>query len=1092
MVDAGHNRRLALFGLARTGYVVAISMVAALLLAAPLTGLGRCADAAQTAGQLSVPKPPEFTAEDARTLAAAHDKLMEIRGRLANEKLSTDEATRLTNEGVPLALLTRSLDAKKKAWEVYAKAQAIPIASDPQLTKLYEALFAYQKLYRRQFRMAQPDGTSAGPEPMGREWEAVADELEPFTRLPMTVGKKGTARYAMRALLVRGEALLYASVAYYRKKETDRQLDCYARGCAALEAVSRPTEEGTPGKAWIDREQMLEMPEHPYAGAEFAGAHDPSLYPAVRQVESSVRARQVLAEFCPWGVRTYAALTEAGIFKGLDWRILQPYVDADAEPGENTSWPDRSLLDYFAGYGRKYFWEHTLRNGPSSIEADFDAFRAGDFEHRGKKIRVKWRNAPKDVTYTVWVVSPMMSGTVLSDVVGYVTDAAQLFAEGFEAVVIDKLQDAAIAAIDTESDAAIFTSTSTIGESETGDTAGVTYTARRLGAPMAQLAKDNVEAVLGIVEKGEMEVLFESIDPRSEQVHDLVGNPKTYDGSVINPVIIRAYATGWEDTGENRFPRQWHYLRYYEFDPRALSGLDNYDLSQESASELPGLKGFLADEAAVQANAWRLLPDSPKRIGTRMYVTDHSPDMQELEINVAKDVLDEWMKKDTRDEGVVGVIRIPEPYAGEYLMGPLKADGKVTLGYALVNRRAGPDAPFVAKVAWHARQTLPTLFRQYQVRILVCKKGHDVVTGNPMYYYNDREAYELASFPVRFTPTKGNPATGKLRGDLGGESYKGVVVMAQTYGAPTSPRAAEAPASATPMLPRVISIDTSFMKDGVVSAGNSAEFAFKAYLTPCEPGDYHATVQIGAYTYHVWARVDGHGASAAFSATLPAPPGRNNVVVSCDGATASFILERNLGESQLDWANGELVKAQQALNTASDAQSQRWAISSFWDAHVDMAWALVLAGQYDQAKQYAAAVVQKGPPAQAFSDNASATSAWMGIREKAFERLMDAAYYSGDSVTMGFAATGYVKESTDRILYENANDMHSAAIIAEHPLYISTNYARAIRLAIAAGADASVLEQLEQEYLSWRVRAGFKLPQYDNNLIYHGPRGDRP
>ena len=1045
-----------------------------------------------------MPKPPEFTAEDAKTLAAAHDKLMAIKGRLANEKLSTEEINRLTNEGVPLALVGRALEAKKKAWEDYARAQAIPIGADPQLAKLYEALFRYEKLYRRQFRLTQADGTSPGPEPMGMEWEATADELEPFTRLPMTVGRKGTARYAMRALLVRGEALLYASVAYYRKKETAKQLDCYARGCAALDAVSHPVEEAGVGAAWLEREQTLEQPEQPYAGAEVIGAHDRSLYPAIRQVNSSVRARQALAEFCPWGVKTYAALAEYGIFRGLDWRILEPYTDPNAEPGESTSWPDRSLLDYFTGYGRKYFWEHTMGWGPSSIDADFNAFRAGEFEHRGRKIKVKWRNAPKGVMHTVWVVSPMMSGAKLSDVVGYVTDAALLLTEGFHALVIDKLQDAAIEAINTEAEAPIFTSTSTIGAAETGDTVGVTYIARRAGSNAAFLAKDNVEAVLGIVEKGEMEVLFESIDPQSEQVRGLVGNPKTYDGSPINPVIIRAYATGWEDTGENRFPRQWHYLRYYEFDPRALAGVESYDLSREDVKELPGVKGFLADDPKVHAAAWKLLPDKPKRIGTRMYVTDHSPDMQELEINVAKGVLDEWMKKETPEKAVVGVIRIPEPYAGEYLMGPLSADGKATLGYALVNRRAGTSAAFLAKVGWHARQFLPTLFREYQVRIVVCKKGLDMVSGpadalssETVYYYNDREAYELASFPVRFTSTKGKPATGRLRGDLDGEVYNGVVAMTQVYGASPA-RTAEAPASTSPLLPRVVTVDAPFMKDGVINAGDSFEFSFEAYLTPCEPGDYHATIQIGPYTYHAWARVDGHGAAAAFSGTLPAPQGRNTATLSCDGVTATFVVERNPGRPSYEWAGGRLADAQKTLNEARDTQQQRWGIVGFWDANVDMARELTRGAQYDQAKQYAGAVIQQGPPAQAFNDNPNLASRWMGVRRNALEALMEAAYYSGDGATMAGAATGYARESTDLILYENANDMHSAATVADAPLYASNNYAKAIRLAIAAGADASVLAQLEQEYLSWRAKAGFTRPDYDNNLIYRGPRGGRP
>jgi len=33
----------------------------------------------------------------------------------------------------------------------YQRSQGIPIGADPQLPKLYEALFDYQKLYRRQF-----------------------------------------------------------------------------------------------------------------------------------------------------------------------------------------------------------------------------------------------------------------------------------------------------------------------------------------------------------------------------------------------------------------------------------------------------------------------------------------------------------------------------------------------------------------------------------------------------------------------------------------------------------------------------------------------------------------------------------------------------------------------------------------------------------------------------------------------------------------------------------------------------------------------------------------------------------------------------
>jgi len=210
---------------------------------------------------------------------------------------------------------------------------------------------------------------SPGPEPLGGEWEAVADRLEPFTRLPMTVGRKGTARYAM-AGAPRAWPGASICVGCLLSEEGDR------KAARLLRQGLRGARSGEPpGGGGGHRDRMARARADArdagaaVRGAELIGAHDPSLYPRSGRWNRAYARGRRLAEFCPWGAKTYAALAEYGVFGGR--LAILDRTRSERGAGREHSWPDRSLLDYFTGYGRKYFWSIQMRWGPSSIGADF-------------------------------------------------------------------------------------------------------------------------------------------------------------------------------------------------------------------------------------------------------------------------------------------------------------------------------------------------------------------------------------------------------------------------------------------------------------------------------------------------------------------------------------------------------------------------------------------------------------------------------------------------------------------------------------------------------------------------------------------------
>jgi len=94
-----------------------------------------------------------------------------------NEKLSVEQANSLAQEG---ARWRFSPDARGEEEGVGGLPEVArhPIGADlANCRSSMKRSLTTRNSNRRQFRLTQADGMSPGPEPLGGEWEAVADRL---------------------------------------------------------------------------------------------------------------------------------------------------------------------------------------------------------------------------------------------------------------------------------------------------------------------------------------------------------------------------------------------------------------------------------------------------------------------------------------------------------------------------------------------------------------------------------------------------------------------------------------------------------------------------------------------------------------------------------------------------------------------------------------------------------------------------------------------------------------------------------------------------------------------------------------------------
>ncbi len=622
--------------------------------------------------------PPAFTRDHEAWLSTVVAQLAVLTRQFQtlppDAKAEKVEALRVRIES--LQAEWRDLEAHQRVWETYRQEAAdppvitVPSPAGPRLDRSALAGLC------RQYRFIEAFGNAAGaastpasnpneqapapggtglprsPVPLSAEqWEQLADQFEALLRTAQTTeGPDGAL--ALRGRLLQGSCYLSASVLRFRANHTEMHMRDYLRGVRVLDWVAQ--HEGLASELPLVREARDQgLSRWPDAYVSLFGQ------PTVSQ------ARTILSEFCPWGAETYVMLMASGLMNGFDWRAL-PY------------------------YGSEKISVALVSNRwvPQLVERDMQEIVTGSYARAAGAEDFRWWKEPEP-TYTIWHVSPRVFDIQASTVLACALKVNKLLFGGPDALLIDVWKDVAFDKVGQYFGqgggvhCALGHGGNLLGISvidpfwldpQAGWTffeknaAGVTeFKPSKMFSPdWGDLFKGALMDGLRRIEKAEIDLLFDSIRPDNADLNAAFGDPKTYDGSPMPAILIRADVLGWQVMPEDRYRRCWHMVRYYRFDSRTVLG-------QVGLSETP------AERAARKAAAWQGTTQWPARAwgrlpepyGMRLHLNDVSPKAQVLRYQIPKEVLDVWRTKATRDAKILRAeLILPDALAK---LGPIRA-----------------------------------------------------------------------------------------------------------------------------------------------------------------------------------------------------------------------------------------------------------------------------------------------------------------------------------------------------------------------------------------------------------------------------------
>ena len=728
----------------------------------------------------------------------------------------------------------QDLEAHQELWEAYrqriASSQAAIVQGGRPTPALNRAaLIDLFKQYHvaKAFRdeaMAAPLEVTDAQRPSARQWEQLAEKFERLLRSAQTAtGDDGAL--ALHGRLLQGACYLFASVEHFQANARKMQMQQYVRGIRVVDWVIQH-DGAAPPMPGVDDVAGYNLPRWPAA------------HPSLQPEPTITQARELLSDFCPWGAQTYRILAASGLMAGFDWRALSPY---GSEKISVAPVPVRWL--------------------PQDVEQDMAPIITGAFAAQGGVQNFRWRIEPQP-TYTVWFVSPRAHGLQASTVFAYALKVNKLIFAGPEALLIDELKGLAIDRMGgwfgqgsgihwASGHAGNLLGISMVTTHWLDPEAGWTFLVKPENGPArfkpsgafapdwGDLFKGALMDVLKSLEKAEMNLLFECVQPNNAAISAAFGNPKTYNGAPMPGVIIRGDTLGWQDMPEDRYRRLLHIVRYYRFDPRVFVGM--VGLSETPAERAARNAAQWEGTLTGPTQFWRRLPEEPQPLGTRIHLNDFSPRAQVIRLQFPQDKLKAFRKK-AEQEGKT--LRAELVLPGELAqLGPVKASLQPVsedLHVAGVNdwfdgeelnlreglRRAeqiaqpaqdpnlGGEATFILMNApmldgpegWvdlysakfrlfnvHRRRAkefldrqgvkppplLPHLLTEYTVRILLESAGQDAGTAPE----------ELATCTVRLLPRPGKPRTGQA-GDFG----SGYLMFKQRYDGPAPEIEDQAPA----------------------------------------------------------------------------------------------------------------------------------------------------------------------------------------------------------------------------------------------------------------------------------------------------------
>ncbi len=352
-----------------------------------------------------------------------------------------------------------------------------------------------------------------------------------------------------------------------------------------------------------------------------------------KQGSTDATARFFLSEFCPWGLGVYRTLRDAGLTRGMDWRILRPFA------GEHPQiMSELSITKPF--------------QIPNHILGEFNQIigdgTAGFLDlKRGNPVQWAWVSQP--ATYTIKYISPMVHERVRTD--DQFSEAMGIVKFVFGGPV-DFAQDYVFGEMDKQMNRWFGSDSQTYYASwllyHGNDKGFITEEFIKEGkSPGTTLFKKTAGAAFVALEEKMVADMYEGIDPRK------VSLGTGYNGQPIPAIMFRGDVLGFQKIPAQEYARTLQSVRHFLLNPAAITrkspGLP-YDLSKNEGLGALRKNTYLKEQWAndpnqkelIRKNAWEQLPEP---FGVRDYVNDFSPAYQGFNIELPKKEFEKWIEK---------------------------------------------------------------------------------------------------------------------------------------------------------------------------------------------------------------------------------------------------------------------------------------------------------------------------------------------------------------------------------------------------------------------------------------------------------------
>jgi len=416
------------------------------------------------------------------------------------------------------------------------------------------------------------------------------------------------------------------------------------------------------------------------------------------QKSTAKTARDLLADFCPWGIVMYFNLKKAGLTEGLDCRILRPFAvegtPTYAKPGltviteiynkyQDIFYPENSLHVRYDVLPQISDSVLTSDQVPLRIKKEMNRIVGtqtavdGQKIYRGvegdlggltkKPIKWTWVGSP---TYNIWYFSPRIYDWGTNDWLRLWFTAVKVYFGGPGGVIADELINLFKNHIDStygegpvdvkfystiivEQYDKEFLMPSVLEKKEWLSSAAIV---RKVATPVfggfaEQLRKDN----------------YQGVDPKKLTMGT------TYNETPIPPVMIRSSVLGFEEP-EVDYPRFVEVVRFFSVYPEIKGNKE------------PHQKLILSGIFPVFLNSgwWKF----PELGGSFEIITDFSPEKQILKFNI-----DEETSKFISDESTVHaeIWSIGPDNRRHYVARSLIKQGQSMFSFTLLNKN-NPDA----------------------------------------------------------------------------------------------------------------------------------------------------------------------------------------------------------------------------------------------------------------------------------------------------------------------------------------------------------------------------------------------------------------